>query len=66
MKRSTTLLTACLCAAGPASAAEWSAEPTFSWIADHDTNRNLIADGASSQSAAIELDLEIAPRDRRR
>jgi hypothetical protein len=48
---------ACLCTAGAASAAEWSAAPTISWIVDHDTNRALSATERSSEGGFLNADL---------
>ena len=57
-------LGACAAAcAMPASAAEWSVTPAFSWDADHSTNRGLQPDAPESQSYGAVVDLQLARRD---
>jgi len=51
------LTSACLCTAGTAGAAEWSAAPVLGWAVDHDSNRLLATDDQASQGALIQLDV---------
>jgi hypothetical protein len=50
---------ACLCAAGCAGAAEWSASPVLGWTLDHDSNRQLSPDGRSGDGGFVQLDLTL-------
>lgn len=40
-------------------AAEWSWNPTLSFWVDHDSNRNLVPEGTSTEGTAVSLDLQL-------
>jgi hypothetical protein len=62
MAYSTAIGCGCLLGAGGAShlwAAEWTAQPSVSWMTDYDSNRALNVDSEGSESAVIYGDLKL-------